>query len=557
MGVKPLKLLKSNILILILIVLLGLFLRVYKLDSIPPGLTWDEASLGYNAYSLSQTGKDEYGTFLPLTLKSFGDYKPALYAYLDIPFILILDLNEIAVRLPSVLAGIGLIIVTYLLIKHTFKNNWLALSTALFVAITPLSIQFSRAAFESNVAVFLNVLGLYIFLKALRNPRYHILAAIVFTLSLLCYQASKIFVPVILVGLFLFFRKEINYSKQLLAGLAIIITALILVYGSTFFLGQSDRLATQNFFAYTRSDEQIKQISGEDYLIPGAPQFEISHGEWFAYIRGLVERYVIYFSPKMLFIDGDYSPRHSVPDLGMLNFYGLIFIPFGIYLLYKKVEKTKKIIFFWLFTATIPAVLSRDLISAVRALNIIFPLSVLEGFGLYYLITKLALLLHLKKILTAIPLLLIIFANVLLYSDFYFTHLPKEYSADWLYGYKQVMQQNMDFSKYDKVIFSDKYGQPYIYYLFYSKYPPAKYQAQANLDQNSTDVGTVRKIDNIEFRPIYWPGDRGIENSLFIGDRFSLPEQDIVSEKKAGKLSEIYYLNGTNAFKIVETGYEN
>src|SRR5687767_8336851 len=123
MGVLLLKLLKFEIILLLLIVILGLFLRVYKIDSVPPGLTWDEAALGYNAYSISQTLKDEYGNFLPLTLTSFGDYKPAFYAYLIIPFMLILGLTEIAVRLPSVLAGTGFILVVYFLIKHIFKDK--------------------------------------------------------------------------------------------------------------------------------------------------------------------------------------------------------------------------------------------------------------------------------------------------------------------------------------------------------------------------------------------------------------------------------------------------
>ena len=126
-----------------------------------------------------------------------------------------------------------------------------------------------------------------------------------------------------------------------------------------------------------------------------------------------------------------------------------------------------------------------------------------------------------------------------------------------MYGYKQVFKQNLDFSKYDKVVFSDEYGQPYIYYLFYTKYPPSKFQEQAKLEQTTVDVGTVRQIDNIEFRPIYWPSDRGTQNALFIGDEFSLPEQDLVSEKKTKKLSEIEFLNGETAFKTVENGYEN
>ena len=92
-------------LILIIILSLSFILRIYQINSNPPGLTWDEASLGYNAYSILKTGKDEYGSFLPITLKSFGDYKPAVYAYLSLPFIAVLGLNELAVRLPSVLSS--------------------------------------------------------------------------------------------------------------------------------------------------------------------------------------------------------------------------------------------------------------------------------------------------------------------------------------------------------------------------------------------------------------------------------------------------------------------
>ena len=93
----------KNTAILLVIVLLAAVIRLWQLDSNPPGLTWDEAALGYNGYSIMQTGRDEYGSFLPLSLKSFGDYKPAVYAYLTIPFIAILGLTEWAVRLPSAL----------------------------------------------------------------------------------------------------------------------------------------------------------------------------------------------------------------------------------------------------------------------------------------------------------------------------------------------------------------------------------------------------------------------------------------------------------------------
>ena len=52
-----------------LIVLIAGFFRLYQLGDVPPSPDWDETALGYNAYSISKTGKDEYGTFLPLSIR--------------------------------------------------------------------------------------------------------------------------------------------------------------------------------------------------------------------------------------------------------------------------------------------------------------------------------------------------------------------------------------------------------------------------------------------------------------------------------------------------------
>src|SRR5687768_12237216 len=91
--------------LLVVIMIVAAILRLWKLGSIPPGLTPDEASLGYNAYSILKTGRDEYGQLFPTVFKSFGDYKPGLYTYAVIPFVALFGLNEWTVRLPSALAG--------------------------------------------------------------------------------------------------------------------------------------------------------------------------------------------------------------------------------------------------------------------------------------------------------------------------------------------------------------------------------------------------------------------------------------------------------------------
>ena len=72
---------------LFVIFVVAVVLRFYRIDSIPPSLTWDEAAWGYNAYSLLITGRDEHSHAWPINLESFGDFKPAGYAYILIPFI--------------------------------------------------------------------------------------------------------------------------------------------------------------------------------------------------------------------------------------------------------------------------------------------------------------------------------------------------------------------------------------------------------------------------------------------------------------------------------------
>jgi 4-amino-4-deoxy-L-arabinose transferase-like glycosyltransferase len=543
--------------VLTVLLVLGFGLRFYSVQSIPPGLTWDEAALGYNAYSLLKTGRDEYGAVLPFNLKSFGDYKPALYAYLDIPFVALFGLNELAVRLPSVLAGVISIWLMYALMQELFQKKWLSISTALFAAISPLSLHFSRGAWESNVATVLNLGGVYLFLKAQKNQWWYVGAGSLFALSLLTYQGSRLFVLLLLIGLVVLYRKNFSFkSKGLWVGGGILGLFGGILMITLLFFGQGDRLSTTNFFAYTRSEEQISQIVQEDGLMRGSAAYEILHGEWFAYIRGLVERYVVYYSPNILFVTGDYSPRHKVADMGVFPYYTLILFLLGIYFLTTLKNKGVGVVVLYLLIAPLPGVLSRDLINMVRALNLLIPFTILEGAGLYFLIVTL----YRSRIgqLVLVGSIAVMIGIYGVYLDSYFVHTPAQYSQGYLYGYKQSLllanAGNKDlWDSYDKVVMTDTYGQPYIYYLFYSQYDPAKYQQQAKLDRNSVDVGSVKQIDNIEFRHIFWPGDRGTKNSLFIGTLEELPDQDVKPFAEYNLKGDVHFMDKQHAFRVVET----
>src|SRR5438045_55882 len=108
---------KPNLL-LVAILLLFLITRLYKIGEIPVSVYWDEASIGYNAFSILHDGRDEWGKFLPIHFRAFGEFKLPVYIYSVVPAVAIFGLNELAVRIPAVLYSLGIILLTYWLGKR-------------------------------------------------------------------------------------------------------------------------------------------------------------------------------------------------------------------------------------------------------------------------------------------------------------------------------------------------------------------------------------------------------------------------------------------------------
>src|SRR5688572_17625778 len=97
------------------IIALTICLRVYRLADVPFGFFADEAAIGYNAYTLLTTGRDEHGEPFPVFFRSFGDYKPPIPIYVTVPFVAAFGLTELSVKLPSVTWGVLTVVLLYLL----------------------------------------------------------------------------------------------------------------------------------------------------------------------------------------------------------------------------------------------------------------------------------------------------------------------------------------------------------------------------------------------------------------------------------------------------------
>src|SRR3989344_2042599 len=261
--------------ILSAIVLFACFIRFFGIEKSPPSLNWDEAALGYNAYSILKTGKDEFGKKLPLSLRSFDDYKGAIYSYTAIPFVKYLGLNATSTRLPSVVSGTAVVLLAYLFAMIFFKDQKVALLSSFLVAIEPWAVHFSRVAFEANLALALFLTGIYLYLKF----KNFILASVVLTLSALTYHAEKI----------LFFP------------IAII---------SAFFDSESfTRFSSSSIFGH---------YSGISNLG-----------------KAIAARYFSYFSPANLFVRGTPEPTQHIPNFATYYPLEFIFLIIGLYLLVK------------------------------------------------------------------------------------------------------------------------------------------------------------------------------------------------------------------------------
>src|SRR3989344_2709498 len=213
---------KRPYLFLLFVILIASILRFWHLGINPPSLTWDEVAWGYNAYALGSDGKDEFGRFLPYDyLESFGDFKPPIYAYLDILPIKIFGLTAFAVRFPSAVFGVLTVLITFFLTQKIFyslntaEKGTIGLLASFLLAISPWHINLSRAAFEANVATFFVVTGIWLFLGGTQGKRWWLSgAAVCFVLSMYTFNTPRIVSPLLVLALcggfltFIFKRKR-------------------------------------------------------------------------------------------------------------------------------------------------------------------------------------------------------------------------------------------------------------------------------------------------------------------------------------------------------------
>ena len=547
----------SNIIFFVIIVL-AFFLRFYNLSNVPPSASLDEASIGWNAYSIIKTGEDEYGNKFPLLLRAYDDWRPALYVYLVAPFVQIFNLNVFAVRLPSVILSVLTVVATYFLVKELFRQevksqsfdklrtkvnpsadgqnsnnqnprrsleigNWkleIPIIAAALLAISPWHIYISRLGHEANAGLAFFIFGVLFFLKK-KIP----ISFIFFVLSFASYQAEKIFLPIFLIGLFFIFRKELLAIKSQVIISAIIAFIILL----PFFVETLQSNALIRFKATSIFNGSQERYESQAQLFARAVENNDFFGK-IIYNRRLVpiqifsESYISHFNPKWLFTNPS-SDRHKVPNLGLLYLFDGPLILFGLLYLFSKQfnYKIRMLILFWILASPLPAAITTDAPHAMRAYTMLPMPQLLGAIGAMYVFNLLKNKIILLSV-SAINLSIITLSVAYMFRQYFYV-FPKEQSASFQYALSKAIPFVLDNNKsYDKIVFSnqDNLYQSYMFFLFYSKYDPHLYQKQGGT--KSGGFAETHRFGKYEFRPIGWEKDNKEKKEMYIGNIYEFPE---------------------------------
>ncbi len=539
---------KPKIAFLIIISVIVFFTRFYKLVSYPPHLTIDEVAIGYNAFSILRTGKDEWGTTFPISFRSVGDYKAPILIYLTVPFIKVFGLTELAVRLPvAIFSALSVFLFWILVSKYIFNKKYTLLpylATTIF-SISPWLISFSRSGFEAVLA-FTFMMANVIFIFKLRKTGRLIDFFFMFLfayLSAIAYHSTKIVVPLLNIFLVLLNYKYFTscvvgwYSKN---KYLLFLTTLLFIGITVFFL--------DNFIFGSGSSRASMTFLTKDFDYAKAlmPTFLSHPFSAITSLAGLLsfwfKRYLEYFSSNFYLSSGLGLATPGYPGQGVIYAieYPFLIIGFLILIVIQKYldnifsnKFVTQTLIAWFFIAFIPASITNNSQHALRTLNIVPIISILIAVGISYVYANFKL-----KSVRFFFIAIIIGGYALgltRFFDYYTLHYPIELSEGRSYGWKQVALFVRDHhSEYGKVYVDPRfgtdgpytYGVPYLYFLFYSVFDPNVYVNSPVRKTGGTN------FENYIFTNIDWPALSHDQNNLYVSSPWSFPKEMLSSPKK-------------------------
>lgn len=530
---------------LILILVLAGCLRVIWLTKYPAGFSPDEADIGYNAYSLLKTGKDEWGTvgwkLFFQNMRSFGDYKLPLYSFFAIPTIALLGLSEFAVRLPGAILGTTAVIGVYYLAKELFPNKKIAILSALVLAISPWHISLSRGAFEANLITFFLPWIVYFFLK-----KKYLLFSIFLATSLYTYHTPRYLAPLFI--LILVISQKVKFNRQFVLP-AVVFVALSLPAAISVVGTGHARVADVSLLSPTDNWQGVasRRFEARNLGLPD-PIARAFSNKVTQTTMTFVDNYLAYLSPDFLFVSGASEASHGlIPGRGVMYLVELIFLAAFIVALIKTKSPSLILLALLLLVSPIPASLSKGLGHATnRAAPMIPLLSIMTAAGLVYLVEQ-----QKKYRAKLYPIILAVYVvSLTFFLEDYLFHAPKVTAPQMSYGWRELMPRLAGIAQeYDQIQVSRSFSESQIFVAFYQQIDPAEFQAQSQ-SWKDFDAGGLKFLDQYDGYSLgkYRFGSLDLDlarsqKTLLVGNPADIPT-------RLGQYFSIYYPDGSPAIQV-------
>lgn len=547
--------------ILVVVILVAGALRLISLDKYQNSMYSDEISQGYNAYSVLKTGRDEYGTFLPISFRSFGDWKPPMQTYLMVPTIALFGLNAWGVRLPSAILGTVTVYIVFLLTRELIPymsretklvkyKETIALISSIYITLSPWHILQSRSAMLVAIALFFFCFGFYSLLKSKSKPNLLFVSSVSFALCIYSYYGMRVIVPLFLLGSVIWLRNDLLRRWKFVIGAGVV--GLILL--SPLFIGfifQPDvvfgRARTVSIFYDKGVTLRVADLIAQDG--PHFPSLAARyfHNKPYHYITDIARRFLQHLDGTFLFLKGDFYDPFQIPGMGILYLIDGLVALIAMYFLKQNDKKMFIMLLLLMALSLIPASLTFVTPSTNRTFNAVLPISISIAIGLTMLLMG-------RSRANRIGL-VIIGIYVLSFGYFsyqYFWRLPYTYSHWWHYGYKELFAElKARENKYNQIIVTGQTTVSYVFQLFYQQIDPAtlnqtivrNYQADAFGFEHVDAVGKYEYPRQFDWRV---DKDRVPKGALLAAQaRFEI-------DGGVKELERIYYPNGKLAYTLYE-----
>lgn len=208
-----------------LVFALGCFLRFYHLTTLPDGLNQDEASIGYEAFSLAFYGVDRYGNPFPVYPITWGSGGGSpLLIYLTALSFKLFGVSIFVLRGTVAFFGCLTLPLFYLLVKEAksslsgLQSSPTGLLGMLLLAIAPWHILLTRWTLDYGLIPFTFGLAILVLMKAARRQStgLYVLASALAALNMYSYGSANIVIPVfLLLCVFFLMRGKILSIRQL------------------------------------------------------------------------------------------------------------------------------------------------------------------------------------------------------------------------------------------------------------------------------------------------------------------------------------------------------